>query len=102
MAQLCLLVTQAAVASFGEDMAARGAKEPRFVSFADLLEPNGRETYNRTLDFASLAQYRGAVFWPNDMTLVLFYELYSMGMPIFVPLRFWRHLRDLKATKAQL
>eukprot|EP00929_Paragymnodinium_shiwhaense_P070376 TRINITY_DN35647_c0_g1_i1.p1 TRINITY_DN35647_c0_g1~~TRINITY_DN35647_c0_g1_i1.p1 ORF type:complete len:343 (+),score=36.63 TRINITY_DN35647_c0_g1_i1:80-1108(+) len=71
--------------------------ELRFVQFTDMLVPPGGAPttgyrYNASLDFQTLASFRAALFWPNDVTLVLFYELYTTCMPLFVPKQFWRHM----------
>jgi len=35
--------------------------------------------------YAKIASFRAVVFYPYDVALALFYELYSMGMPILMP-----------------
>ena len=35
-------------------------------------------------------RYRAVVGFPYDTSLMFFWEFYSMGMPIFVPMQLWR------------
>lgn len=39
--------------------------------------------------YAEFAQFHAAVFWPWDMMMMLFSELYTMTMPLLVPDRHW-------------
>merc|ERR1711957_1003504 len=62
----------------------------RFVQFTDLLNPHTtKEVYNTSLSYADLAQYRALINFPYDTSLMLFWEFYSMGMPMFVPFQLW-------------
>lgn len=65
----------------------------RFVQFTHLLDPqssSSTEVYNESLSYAGLGSYRALVCFPYDTSLMLFWEFYSMGMPIFVPRQLWR------------
>ena len=47
---------------------------------------------NRTeASYLQLAAHWAVVMWPYDVSLMIFYEFYSMGMPLFLPT-----VRDLK------
>jgi len=48
------------------------------------------ETYNRSLDYSTMAQFRAVVEFPYDTSLMFFWEFYSMNMPTFVPRALWR------------
>merc|ERR1711870_88645 len=62
----------------------------RFVQFTDLLDPHTtREVYNTSISYLELAQYRAAVSFPYDTSLMFFWEFYSMNMPSFVPFQLW-------------
>merc|ERR1712032_136907 len=63
----------------------------RFVQFTNLLDPNTtREVYNNTLTYEELAEHRALVTFPYDTSLMLFWEFYSMNVPMFVPFQLWR------------
>mmetsp|Transcript_118984 Transcript_118984/g.379418 ORF Transcript_118984/g.379418 Transcript_118984/m.379418 type:complete len:696 (+) Transcript_118984:79-2166(+) len=58
-----------------DDAAARGLR--RFTFFG--LDELGGAPYPK------LASFRATIMYPYDVALAIFYELYSMGMPIFLP-----------------
>eukprot|EP00933_Yihiella_yeosuensis_P033557 TRINITY_DN27235_c0_g1_i1.p1 TRINITY_DN27235_c0_g1~~TRINITY_DN27235_c0_g1_i1.p1 ORF type:complete len:687 (+),score=79.33 TRINITY_DN27235_c0_g1_i1:83-2143(+) len=63
----------------------------RFVQFTNLLNPNTtKEVYNFSLSYNSLSQFRAAVSFPYDTSLMFFWEFYSMNMPLFIPFQLWR------------
>jgi len=44
---------------------------------------------NRALSYAEFAGFHACVFWPWDVMMLLFNELYSMTMPLLIPDRRW-------------
>ncbi|CAK8993124.1 unnamed protein product [Durusdinium trenchii] len=44
---------------------------------------------SRPFGYAELRRYRGAVYFPWDMGMLLFSELYAIGVPLFLPDRAW-------------
>ena len=42
------------------------------------------QVYRENLNFRTLSAFRAAVMFPYDTSLMLFWEFYSMQMPIFV------------------
>jgi len=46
---------------------------------------------NRPLQYAEFASFHACVFWPWDVMMLLFNELYTMTMPLLVPERRWMH-----------
>jgi len=55
-----------------------GANGTSQIAFVGLDELGGAP-------YRVLAAFRAAVLYPYDVALAIFYELYSMGMPLFVP-----------------
>jgi len=45
----------------------------------------------RALTYAEFAEYYACVFWPWDVMMLLFSELYTMTMPLFVPEPRWMY-----------
>lgn len=70
----CLLNRFAASAANGSEH--RFAADMRFVSMDEASDG---------MSYARLASFRASVFYPYDVALALFYELYSMGVPLLVP-----------------
>lgn len=46
---------------------------------------------NTAVSYADFAKYYACIFWPWDMMMLLFNELYTMAMPLLVPERRWMH-----------
>eukprot|EP00434_Breviolum_minutum_P005098 symbB.v1.2.004495.t1/scaffold250.1/size251770/6 len=44
---------------------------------------------SRPFGYKELRRYRGAVYFPWDMGMLLFSELYAIGVPLFLPDRAW-------------
>lgn len=64
-----------------------GHDDPRVMFFG--LDELGGAPYR------VLASFRAAVVYPYDVALAIFYELYSMGMPLFLPREDWPCRSDL-------
>lgn len=43
------------------------------------------------VSYEGLSQFHACIFWPWDVMMLLFDELYTMGMPLLVPERQWMH-----------
>merc|ERR1719265_1639083 len=57
------------------------------------IQPIFRATY------AEMAQFHSCVFWPWDVMMLLFDELYTMTMPLLVPAHQWMHSIMLHTLK---
>merc|ERR1712072_1239187 len=55
-----------------------GSRRGGHVSFTGLDELGGAP-------YRVLASFRATILYPYDVALAIFYELYSMGMPMFLP-----------------
>jgi len=52
------------------------------------IKIRGTDT-NAALKYADFAQFHACVFWPWDVMMLLFNELYTMTMPLVLPSRRW-------------
>jgi len=56
----------------------------------------------KSLTYAEFAQFYACVFWPWDVMMLLFNEIYTMTVPLLIPERRWMHqlmLHALRHTK---
>lgn len=49
--------------------------------------------------YAELSQFHACIFWPWDVMMLLFNELYTMTTPLLVPDRHWLHTHMIHALK---
>lgn len=76
------------VEAFAEDMLRPG---PLRLVFLGLNRPSSDTVagLSRPFGYHELRRFRGAVYFPWDMGMLLFSELYSIGVPLFLPDRAW-------------
>eukprot|EP00435_Cladocopium_sp_Y103_P001741 s4462_g1.t1 len=76
------------VEAFADDMLRPG--NLRLV-FLGLNRPSSETVagLSRPFGYPELRRFRGAVYFPWDMGMLLFSELYSIGVPLFLPDRAW-------------
>jgi len=83
----------AALVHFVESFAERDlrpATRLRFVFLGCIREPSDTVAgLEQPFGYTELRRYRGAVFFPWDMGMLLFSELYAIGVPLLVPDRSW-------------
>jgi len=66
-----------------------GKKFPLDIVFLS-IRIRGTNT-NRALTYGEFAKFYACVFWPWDVMMLLFNELYTLTMPLLVPARRWMH-----------
>merc|ERR1719424_2449687 len=78
---------------FARDMRTNGEIDydyPFSITYLS-IQRKGYPDTARALSYAEFAAYHACIFWPWDVMMLLFNELYSMTMPIFMPEPRWMY-----------
>eukprot|EP00927_Polykrikos_kofoidii_P041965 TRINITY_DN3583_c0_g1_i9.p1 TRINITY_DN3583_c0_g1~~TRINITY_DN3583_c0_g1_i9.p1 ORF type:complete len:420 (-),score=36.54 TRINITY_DN3583_c0_g1_i9:110-1324(-) len=76
--------------SFLEQARKEGRPYPFEIFFLS-IRLKGVDTSGMKLKYSDLANFHACIFWPWDLMMLMFNELYTMTMPMLLPERRWMH-----------
>eukprot|EP00927_Polykrikos_kofoidii_P041959 TRINITY_DN3583_c0_g1_i3.p1 TRINITY_DN3583_c0_g1~~TRINITY_DN3583_c0_g1_i3.p1 ORF type:complete len:682 (-),score=84.77 TRINITY_DN3583_c0_g1_i3:266-2311(-) len=76
--------------SFLEQARQNGRPYPFELVFLS-IKVRGVDTTQMSLSYSDLSNFHACIFWPWDIMMLMFNELYTMTMPMLLPERRWMH-----------